>query len=72
MKDETIAIEGNGSRQSHHGDGYRKTDKMYSLNTVELHAVCSYQERAGKPGGAKAYSDKKIMLERYKPQAINS
>ena len=72
MKDETIAIEGNGSRQSHHGDGYRKTDKMYSLNTVETHAVCSYQERAGKPGGAKAYFDKKIMLERCKPQATSS
>lgn len=61
MKDETIAIEGNGSRPSHHGDGYRKSDKMYSLNTTETHAVCSYQERAGKPGGAKAYSSKKIM-----------
>lgn len=35
----TIAIEGNGSRQSHHGDGWKETDKMYSLNTVETHAV---------------------------------
>lgn len=37
----TVAIEGNGSRQSHHGNGYKVTDKMYSLNTVEVHAVAT-------------------------------
>ena len=35
----TVALEGNGSRPSHHGDGFRVTDKMYSLNTVDRHAV---------------------------------
>lgn len=49
----TVALEGNGSRPSHHGDGFKVTDKMYSLNTVDRHSVCSYQERAGKPGGGK-------------------
>lgn len=34
-----ICIEGNGSRDSHKGDGYKETDVMYSLNTVEQHAV---------------------------------
>ena len=34
-----VVIEGNGSRESHHGDGYREADVMYSLNTVEQHAV---------------------------------
>jgi len=30
----------NGSRESHKGDGYRESDCMYTLNTVEQHAVC--------------------------------
>jgi len=34
-----VAIEGNGARPSHKGDGFRETDKMYTLNTVEQHAV---------------------------------
>ena len=33
-------IEGNGSRDSHRGDGYKESDVMYTLNTVEQHAVC--------------------------------
>lgn len=32
-------IEGNGQRDSHRGDGYAVTDTMYTLNTVEHHAV---------------------------------
>ena len=36
----TFAIEGNGQRGSHQGDGYAETDKMYTLNTIERHAVC--------------------------------
>jgi hypothetical protein len=35
-----ICLEGNGSRESHKGDGYRESDCMYTLNTVEQHAVC--------------------------------
>ena len=35
----TVALEGNGSRPSHHGDGFKVTDKMYSLNTVDRHAI---------------------------------
>lgn len=38
---QTIAIEGNGSRESHHGDGYRVSETMYTLNTTEQHAVCT-------------------------------
>lgn len=30
---------GNGSRPSHHGDGYKESDVMYTLNTTEQHAV---------------------------------
>lgn len=36
----TIALEGNGSRESHKGDGYSVSDTMYTLNTVEQHSVC--------------------------------
>lgn len=35
-----IAIEGNGSRPSHQGDGYIESDVMYTLNSTEQHAVC--------------------------------
>ena len=36
---QTIAIEGNGQRPSHKGDGYAKTDKSYTLNATEVHGV---------------------------------
>ena len=35
-----VCIEGNGTRESHKGDGYKESDTMYTLNTVETHAVC--------------------------------
>jgi len=38
---ETIVIEGNGTRPSHQGDGYKESDVMYTLNTVDRHAVYS-------------------------------
>jgi DNA (cytosine-5)-methyltransferase 1 len=38
-KHPTVAIEGNGSRPSHKGDGYSVSDVMYTLNTTEQHAV---------------------------------
>ena len=36
-----FAIEGNGSRDSHFGNGYKESEIMYSLNTVEVHGVCA-------------------------------
>ena len=39
MESKTIAIEGNGSRPSHKGDGWVESDVMYTLNTTEQHAV---------------------------------
>jgi DNA (cytosine-5)-methyltransferase 1 len=43
-----VCIEGNGSRESHRGDGYIESDKMHTLNTVEKHAVCqTYQKVTG-------------------------
>ena len=36
---ETVALEGNGQRPSHRGDGYAVTDKSYTLNSTEVHGV---------------------------------
>jgi site-specific DNA-cytosine methylase len=38
---ETVAIEGNGQRPSHKGDGYSETDKSYTLNQTEVHGVAT-------------------------------
>ena len=32
-------LEGNGSRPSHRGNGYKESETMYTLNTTEQHAV---------------------------------
>lgn len=34
-----VAVEGNGTRPSHKGDGYKEADVMYTLNATEQHAV---------------------------------
>lgn len=48
----TVALEGNGSRPSHKGDGFRESETMYTLNAVEQHAVaygiCSYDSNSMK------------------------
>lgn len=41
-----VVVEGNGSRPSHHGDGYAVSETMYTLNTVEVPAVAYGIERA--------------------------
>jgi DNA (cytosine-5)-methyltransferase 1 len=41
-----VALEGNGSRPSHRGDGFSEEDMAYTLNAVEHHAVC-YQDKVG-------------------------
>ena len=35
-----VCLEGNGYRESHKGDGYIVGGAMYTLNSVEVHAVC--------------------------------
>ena len=39
-------VEGNGSRPSHHGDGYRESEVMYTLNATEQHGVAYGIDRA--------------------------
>ena len=34
-----VVVKGNGSRPSHHGDGYKESETMYTLNCTENHAV---------------------------------
>lgn len=41
-----VVVEGNGSRPSHHGDGYKEDDVMYTLNATEEHAVAYGIDRA--------------------------
>ena len=38
-RDVVFCLEGNGSRDSHKGDGYKESNTMYTLNTVEQHGV---------------------------------
>lgn len=40
----TVVIEGNGSRPSHHGDGFDESDTSYTLNATERHAVAYSQD----------------------------
>jgi len=47
VKGGTFAIEGNGARPSHKGNGYKETDVMYTLNTVDRHAVHVYAMTTG-------------------------
>lgn len=39
-------VEGNGCRPSHKGDGYKRSEVMYTLNTIEQHAVAYGIDRA--------------------------
>ena len=48
-----VVIEGNGSRPSHHGDGYKESETMYTLNRTENHAV-SYG--IGRPAMNQSYN----------------
>ena len=47
VKSGTFVIEGNGARPSHQGDGYKDSDVMYTLNTVDRHAVHVYAMTTG-------------------------
>ena len=41
-----VALEGNGTRPSHMGDGYKETDAMYTLNATEKHGVAYSSSKA--------------------------
>ena len=48
-----VAIEGNGSRPSHRGDGFKGGDTMYTLNSVEQHDVAYSMTTGSFPNVAK-------------------
>ena len=43
-----VVLEGNGSRPSHNGNGYKESETMYTLNTAEQHAVAFSQDAYAK------------------------
>lgn len=45
-----VALEGNGSRPSHHGNGYSESEIMYTLNTIDRHAVYAIDRSAYNQG----------------------
>ena len=55
-------LEGNGMRPSHKGDGYKESDVMYTLNTVERHAVAFADKAAtlSASDGPKETSDRQL------------
>lgn len=57
---ETVALEGNGQRPSHRGDGYIVSDKSYTLNTTEVHGVVYAMDRASFNQGQNAQYDFEI------------
>ena len=55
--EETIALEGNGQRPSHRGDGYLVTDKSYTLNATEVHGVVYVVDQGGGQSQANVSED---------------
>ncbi len=47
-------VEGNGRRPSHHGDGYKESEVMYTLNATEQHGVAYGIGRPAMNQGANA------------------
>lgn len=45
---QTVCIEGNGTRPSHRGLGWRLSEIMYTLNCTEVHCVCYEPQNNGK------------------------
>ena len=62
-----IVLEGNGQRESHRGDGYKESDTMYTLNTVEQHGVCYGLDRASFNQGQNAKYDFSVDEELSPP-----
>ena len=64
-KDNTdlVCLEGNGSRPTHHGDGYTQSETMYTLNGTEHHSVAYGIDRASFNQGQNAKFDFSIEEE---------
>ena len=62
-----VRLEGNGSRPSHHGDGYIESDISYTLNSTEQHGVCYGLDRASFNQGKNAKYDFSVQEEISQP-----
>lgn len=62
-----VVIEGNGTRPSHKGDGFKESETMYTLNTTENHAVAYGLDRACFNQGVNAKFDITIEEEKIAP-----
>lgn len=60
-------VEGNGCRPSHLGDGFREKGSMYTLNTVDRHAVAYGLDRASYNQGKNAKFDFSVEKELEPP-----
>lgn len=60
-------VEGNGCRPSHKGDGYSTDGSMFTLNTVERHAVAYGLDRASYNQGRNARFDFSVEKELEPP-----
>lgn len=56
-------VEGNGSRPSHQGNGYKESDVMYTLNATEQHGVAYGIDRATYNMGQNAQFDIAVREE---------
>ena len=59
---DTVALEGNGQRPSHKGDGYSITDKSYTLNGTEVHGVAYSVDMDGGKSACDILEDKSPTL----------
>lgn len=59
---DTVALEGNGQRPSHKGDGYSVTDKSYTLNSTEVHGVAYSVDMGGGKSACDILEDKSPTL----------
>lgn len=65
-----IVLEGNGQRESHKGDGYKESEIMYTLNTVEQHAVFSIDEKMGQTYIGDDVGNTLAQRDYKQPQAV--
>ena len=70
---QTVAIEGNGTRESHHGGGYAVTDTMFTLNSTEQHAVAAQTTSGGvtKTYRKQAHPMNAEMAQGYEETAVS-
>lgn len=63
-----IVLEGSGTRPSHHGNGYKESDTMYTLNTVETHGVAYGIDRATfNMGCGSPVETSQVKAEKHRP-----